>query len=450
MKGIIFTLFLYFFNFTLQAQTLKGQFLKQGGQTIQLTGFNYLDEVVLSESKIDSLGRFSVSFPKDYHGMGILSTQDKSSMIVALTEPVITIAGKSLKDTESIRFINSPKNVQLAAFIAQNTQNGQAHQAWNYLATLYQKQPYLKKQTEVEQQIKKEISRINKADEKELLSFPATDYLRWFLPQRIAINDLATIVKTDRKRIPQTIEYFRSINFDNPNFKTSGHLKTLLEGHYFLLGNSEKKQDSIVFQMNKSTDCIVNSLKNNPDLLGKVTNHLFVYLENQSFFKAAAYLANRVLNDNTCSIDSKVSNRFEKYRRLKEGNIAPDIALSATKKLSEIGKNIVLIFGASWCPHCQEELKSIHKYYAQWQQNNRNVEVVYMSIDTDKDLFAKTYWSTPWPTYCDYRGWEGKAAKDFAIYATPTYFLLDKNLKIIKHGTSPAHVDAVVNAYFKK
>lgn len=40
-----------------------------------------------------------------------------------------------------------------------------------------------------------------------------------------------------------------------------------------------------------------------------------------------------------------------------------------------------------------------------------------------------------WLNLSDLNGWEGKAAKDYFIYATPTMFLLDdnKNLeKIIK------------------
>lgn len=33
---------------------------------------------------------------------------------------------------------------------------------------------------------------------------------------------------------------------------------------------------------------------------------------------------------------------------------------------------------------------------------------------------------------CDLKGWDGKAAIDYFIYATPTMFLVDKQLKLIQ------------------
>ena len=36
-----------------------------------------------------------------------------------------------------------------------------------------------------------------------------------------------------------------------------------------------------------------------------------------------------------------------------------------------------------------------------------------------------------WMNVCDLKGWDGKAATDYFIYATPTMFLVDKNRKLI-------------------
>ena len=38
--------------------------------------------------------------------------------------------------------------------------------------------------------------------------------------------------------------------------------------------------------------------------------------------------------------------------------------------------------------------------------------------------------------YTDLKKWNGKAAKDYFVYGTPTFILLDSQKKIIKKGSS--------------
>ena len=75
----------------------------------------------------------------------------------------------------------------------------------------------------------------------------------------------------------------------------------------------------------------------------------------------------------------------------------------------------------------------------------KDVEVVYISIDTDKEAYKTAYQNAPWQSYCDYKGWDTQAAKDYFVYATPTYILLDKYMKILVHPSSIGQVDAWVN-----
>ena len=41
-----------------------------------------------------------------------------------------------------------------------------------------------------------------------------------------------------------------------------------------------------------------------------------------------------------------------------------------------------------------------------------------------------------WLNVSDLEGWDGKAASDYSIYATPTMFLVDRNMNLIKMVTS--------------
>jgi thiol-disulfide isomerase/thioredoxin len=45
----------------------------------------------------------------------------------------------------------------------------------------------------------------------------------------------------------------------------------------------------------------------------------------------------------------------------------------------------LVVFGASWCPKCTEELPTLIQNYSKWK--NLGIEVVYVSLDTDSAVF---------------------------------------------------------------
>jgi hypothetical protein len=61
------------------------------------------------------------------------------------------------------------------------------------------------------------------------------------------------------------------------------------------------------------------------------------------------------------------------------------------------------------------------------------MEIIAVSIDTSKTEWQKVIGDNilPWINCNDLSGWNGKAAIDYNIYATPTMFILDKNRKIL-------------------
>ena len=153
-----------------------------------------------------------------------------------------------------------------------------------------------------------------------------------------------------------------------------------------------------------------------------------------------------MLNQSNCQLSSKSTQLFEQYRKLAIGNTAPDIDLGNGKLLSTIDKQFKLIvFGASTCPNCQTDYPSLMGIYNQLK-NKYSLDVSYISLDTDKTAFDTYYKQSPFSTYCDFKGWETQAAKDYYINATPTYILVDKDLKIIMKLNNPQDLEEVMNA----
>jgi thiol-disulfide isomerase/thioredoxin len=188
------------------------------------------------------------------------------------------------------------------------------------------------------------------------------------------------------ENLPKNIQQFRSTDFNHPNFKTSGLFKELIEGHYFLLENMGQSLDSVYTQMNTSTDYLIKSLQKNDSLLNTVSETLFKYFEKRSLYPAAANLSTQMLSQNQCVLSTSLANTMQKYKDLKVGAVAPEIQLDATTTLSSLKKPALLVFGASWCKHCKKEALELRSYYDTWKAK-KNIEVVYISLDTDKKAF---------------------------------------------------------------
>ena len=439
------TLTLIALIFTLQqitAQTITGILKHHAGQELSLMGFNNYKTVELAKTQTDSLGNFTLNYPKAYKGMALLKSQDKNSLVLLLNQTFTTITGTHISETDSLVFNNTENKLFFNYAMGQGYRTN-ALNAWKYLDKLYNTQALFKKQEIAKNSIQKELKRIKAEDTKLVNSLDKNSYLAWFIPIRKLIQETPTIMRTETERIPEAIAQFRNTNFNNSNFKTSGVLREYIEKHYFLIENMGLSIDSVAVQMNLSSNTLINTIKDNKGLLNKISENLFTYLEKRSLYKSSEYLAVTLLKDHQKDLEIHVINRLEKYVSLKVGNTAPDIQLT-NSKLSDIKKPVLLVFGASWCPLCKTEALELLKYYDAWK-SKKDVEVVYISIDTDKEAYKTAYQNAPWQSYCDYKGWDTKAAKDYFVYATPTYILLDKDMKILVHPSSVGQVDAWVN-----
>jgi len=427
-----------------KAQTLTGNLKHHTGQHISLTGFNYYDSYELAKTTIDSLGNFTLNHPKNYKGMGILNTQDANSLVLMLTEPNIVLNGSHLTELDSFQFANSRANTNFISYAKAQGLRSNAMSALKYIDNLYQKEPLFAKRKELKKAIKEEQAYIIKEDAVFVANLDKDSYLRWFIPYKKLVQDMPAIVRKETQRIPEAIQQFRTTDFNHPNFKTSGLFRELIEGHYLLLENMGQSLDSVYAQMNVSTSYLVNNLKEDPPLLKNTSKELFTYFEKRSLFKVAAHLSATLIQDHQDILDDAIRSKMERYVTLKVGNTAPNVQLADGKTLKDINNNILLVFGSAECPHCTEANKKLLAFYPQWQEKG-NIEVVYISIDTNKALYTEEYSQYPWQTYCNYKGWDTQAAKDYFVDATPSYFLLDKDLKILMHPRNIEHVNTWVD-----
>ena len=110
------------------------------------------------------------------------------------------------------------------------------------------------------------------------------------------------------------------------------------------------------------------------------------------------------------------------------------------------GKTVLLIFWATWCPDCLEELPDIERLYKEYKQG-KNKDIVILGINTpnreiETDIKGITAFmkknNYTFPTLMDE---DGKVFESYDIRTYPTTYFIDRNGKISRCIKEIMHYD---------
>lgn len=128
------------------------------------------------------------------------------------------------------------------------------------------------------------------------------------------------------------------------------------------------------------------------------------------------------------------------------GKTAPDFTTRTLKgkriQLSKVkAGHTLLVFWASWCPHCTAALPKLIKYYN--PANTEKLQIVAVSVDNTKKPVIKEIKKEgyKWINIAEQKGWNSPIAEQYGVSSTPTFFLLDKDKKII---AKPSGIDELI------
>lgn len=461
-KKILLLIILSFININAGAQIrVSGSFSSLSGQRVKLVGFKDFGIYTIDSTQVSSNGKFNLKFGQNNSGMAYLAGADNKAYFVVLDREDIDLKGDDFGRAESVIVLSGKENQRFAQYATENVKRERALAAWDYLTKIYKQDSLFSDQKLMMETIEKEKQRIKNEDRLFMERIEEDKYLNWYLPVRKLISSTSTIAQHRYEEIPSVIKAFRTIDYSDERIYKSGLLRESLENHFWLLENTTPSLDAAFLEMKTSIDVILATLQNNPKKCTKITEFLFDLFQNHSLYKAAEYLALQVLNDSSFKINEKVASKLESYRAVKIGNIAPDFKFKGDvispayssgrvpKKLSDINaKHTVLIFGSSGCSACSDELLQISGLYSKWKE--QGVEVIFVSLDTDAEVFKNFVDRFPFISVSDYKKWESPAVKNYHIFETPTIFLLDKNRKIILRPNDAKQLDSWIDFYLIK
>lgn len=457
MLKYLLSFILFFLSFFTHSQIISGKLSGLKNQSIKLECFVGLKTKNISNTIIDENGNFKLTYSKEDYGVGYLLSSDNKLLFIILNGEDIEIVGEALSQPETIKVKSGQENLYFEQYAKEHPRREQALSAWEYLEKIYASDTLFAVQKTTAKAIQDEKLRINKEDQLFLERLPKDSYVKWFLPTRKLVSSVSTVAQYRPEEITETIKSFRNLDYTDIRLYKSGLFKDAIESHFWLLENSGNPLDKVFEEMKISIDAILPKLATNEKIFNEVTDYLFDLLEKHSFFQASEYLALKVLNEGSCTLNTDLANQLETYRAMKKGNIAPDIIFDKSNfvnpnntfsKLSEINtKYTLVVFGASWCPKCNEELPEIAKLYDKWK--SKGVEVVFVALEKDKKSFVDFAKNFQFPSYSDLKKWDSKIVKDYYVFSTPTMFLLDNKREIILRPNSVKQMDAWVDWYLK-
>lgn len=241
------------------------------------------------------------------------------------------------------------------------------------------------------------------------------------------------------------LDYLKAHALDNINFYTPELIYSDLFSarsieYLTYFRNPQLPLELLEKEFTKAIDSILNRAKVNETVYTHIVEYLIGGFKKFGFENVLNYIVNNyVIKDGLCLNEkdgSSTQRMINQNKFLPTGALAPRVTLpdgeGMTKDISKIGSGkILLVFYASWCPHCKTVLPEINGMVTELKR--KNIAPVAISLDTDKDEWKKfTKENCPNLTnISDLKGWDGKAATDYYIYATPTMFLIDGENKII-------------------
>jgi thiol-disulfide isomerase/thioredoxin len=157
-------------------------------------------------------------------------------------------------------------------------------------------------------------------------------------------------------------------------------------------------------------------------------------------------VAEKYLASNTCSNDVKMKKLTEKdniIKALKPGNKAPSVNAADLKGKEMLldsvkAKFILLMFWASWCEFCEKAMPEITNIYNTYK--SKGLEIYAVSLDSVRQNWAEASarFNMQWINTCNLKGFESPVIRDYNIWQTPTFFLLDSKKRITSRPVNTA------------
>jgi len=232
------------------------------------------------------------------------------------------------------------------------------------------------------------------------------------------------------------LHYFDSLDFNDPFILGSGFLTDKVINYVFTALPHQQ------LSLEGKELIMIDNLRALASVMEKVsaTNRVLLYngIWTQAISNDYKSLADVVYGNYLKSLATETNNtdildNIETHNRLRLGAKAPEITWNeegAIKKLSDLtgAKNYVIIFWSSTCSHCLQQLPEFHKRV----KDIPGVQVLAIGLEDDDVTWKLESAKLPAFIHGIALGkWESPYTTLYDIHQTPTYYILDREKRIV-------------------
>jgi len=233
--------------------------------------------------------------------------------------------------------------------------------------------------------------------------------------------------------------FFDHVDFNDEILQSSDFLIERILNFVFGI-TSETKKETTSYKEN--IDAVFAAMKNTSlEVKGNLLETLWRQMVDSNYEDVANHLANNYLIDIAKSLkDDELISGLELFRSLSIGNVAPDFSFEVTdesgdkitKNLSDLdtAKEYILLFWSSTCGHCLKEIPQLQSFLRTFEKDH--FQVIAFGLEEAPENWNKQI--KKYPEFLHIYGkdkWQNTISRRYNVRSTPTYYILDKDKKII-------------------
>ncbi len=405
------------------------------------------DYVGINRNIVDSArtavdGSFSFTLPATAHpGMYRIVVGPEQFWDIIFNKEQIRMRTHFSSILDSLKIVESKENQLLNSYMRFFLDMQRKGSLLQQLAGLYPPgDPF-------QQQVVKELQKMQSADPEKITrdiveKYPDT-YVSGFLKMEMSPKVPAGINPKDE--LVFVLDHFwDNVSFADTNLMYSPGLVNKTRT-FFSLYQRAYPPANLEAAMKKGLDKLMSAAAVNDVLFQFLLEDIAQWAERTEFDDFFTYLTEFYLAQASCTDDKKkgeFKEIVESYQKTSPGKQVPEIVIPRDSKgaliLSEIpSRYILVVFWASWCPHCMDMLPKLENLYERYSR--KDLEIVAISVDQTKkdwqDAIQKGGYT--WINHSELKGWDCSIAYDYGIRATPTMILIDRKRTVIAKPRNP-------------
>lgn len=356
-------------------------------------------------------------YPKSYSGMMKIYFPNTNNTVSFISE------------NKNVEIKLETQNNKIKNVIYQDETNALMNSIQEYsqkkeliLPALVQIKEYYKDNTDFGKALVKEMGNLSGSNSIDQAKHPFVYYYNTNYNKYLS-NDNAKKVNID-----EIIDFFDK---SNDMLESSSLVRPILVAYLNNRGNS-----NVALSVDKLLDRLKVETPRGQTVLSELIDIFDVY-EMTEFKNKYLTLAKNL----KCTITDRLATTLKANANVEIGAVFPNYKFQSpvnttAKTIADVkADKKVVVFWSSTCSHCETELPQILAKYNELKA--KNIQVIGLSLDSDKESYTKKILALPWINDSELRGWNSSYAETYNVHATPSYFILDANNKII---SKPDHV----------